>query len=103
MEIEKQSFENVHEYTMWNESFSRVIASARLKQGGSEVVLETINVEHGYRGNGVGTRLLQRIIEDFAQHRLSAWVFEGRTAWYERNGFRRSGEMKGNLVKVVVA
>ena len=43
---------------------------------------------------------LKKIIDDFSCCNLYAWVFKGRTNWYERNGFEIFGQ-DGDLIKVV--
>ncbi len=102
MNIERISTDGAHEYFVWDDNFSRVVATARLKDGekGTEILM--INVERGMRGRGLGTTLLKRLLEDFSYSILYAWVFRGRATWYERNGFRR-GAMDGDLVKVVAS
>jgi N-acetylglutamate synthase-like GNAT family acetyltransferase len=102
MDIERISAEGAHEYFVWDDNFSRVVATARLKDGeeGTEILM--INVERGMRGRGLGTTLLKRLVEDFSCSTLYAWVFKGRTDWYERNGFK-IWTTDGDLVKVAAS
>lgn len=102
MDIERISKEDDHEYLVWDDNFSKVVATARLKgsDGGTEIIM--INVERMMRGSGIGTALLKRLVEDFSSCNLYAWVFRGRTDWYERNGFEILGR-EGDLIKVVAS
>jgi N-acetylglutamate synthase-like GNAT family acetyltransferase len=102
MDIERRSIEDDHEYLVWDDNFSKVVATARLKGSveGTEILM--INVERMMRGSGIGTTLLKRIIEDFSCCNLYAWVFTDRTDWYERNGFEILVR-DGDLIKVAAS
>ena len=102
MDIERVSSEDAHEYLVWNDNFSKIVATARLKGGeeGTEILM--INVERGMRGKGLGTTLLKRLFEDFSCCALYAWVFKDRADWYERNGFKILAK-DGDLIKVVAS
>jgi N-acetylglutamate synthase-like GNAT family acetyltransferase len=102
MDIERISRESAHEYLVWDDNYSRVVATARLKgqDEGTEILM--INVERGMRGSGVGTTLLKRLIEDFSCCNLYAWVFKDRADWYKRNGFEILAR-DGDLIKVVAS
>ncbi len=102
MDIESISKEDSREYLMWDDNFSKVIATARLKIKEEDIEILMINVDRGMRGNGLGTALLKRMVEDFSCCNLYAWVFKGRTDWYRRNGFEISGS-SGDLIKVVAS
>jgi N-acetylglutamate synthase-like GNAT family acetyltransferase len=102
MDIESISKEDSREYLMWDDNFSKVIATARLKIKEGDIEILMINVARGMRGNGLGTALLKRMVEDFSCCTLYAWVFRDRTDWYKRNGFEISGR-SGDLIKVVAS
>lgn len=87
---------------MWDDNFSRVVATARLKIKDEDIEILMINVERGMRGNGLGTMLLKRMVEDFSCCTLYAWVFKDRVDWYERNGFETLGR-DGDLIKVAAS
>ena len=100
MDIERISTKSAHEYLVWDDNLSKVIATARLKGSkAEEIEIMMINVERGMRGKGLGTTLLKRMLEDFSCCTLCAWVFKDRVRWYERNGFEVMGT-DGDLVKV---
>lgn len=100
MNIEKNFEKDRCEYLIWNESYSRVIGTARveLSEGGAEI--KVINIENSYRGNGIGTKLLKKIVDDFSDRQIFIWAFKGREEWYERNGFRVMAR-EGKLTKLV--
>lgn len=94
MHIEKTCEGDTHRYECWDTS--SVIAVAIVRDGESAHIVE-INVNREWRGKGIGSWLLNLIKEDFGGKRITAEVFKERESWYERNGFRRTGE-KGHLV-----
>jgi N-acetylglutamate synthase-like GNAT family acetyltransferase len=100
MKIEKISNGEHSEYLLWNECYSRVIGTARVVTRNGSAEIEVINIDHDYRGKNLGTKLLERVIQDFSGKELFVWTFKGRTAWYERNGFK-AAEANGALVKMV--
>lgn len=102
MDIELISSKGAHEYLVWDDNFSRVVATARLKKGDNDIEIQMINVERGMRGKGLGTALLKQMLEDFSSCTLYAWVFKGRAGWYERNGFE-VWTCDGDLVKMVAS
>jgi N-acetylglutamate synthase-like GNAT family acetyltransferase len=100
MEVEFSTQGDSHEYLVWDDNLSKVIATARLKERNRRVEIAVVNVDRGYRGEGIGSMLLNKIISDFSEMELIAWVFRERVSWYERNGFKARRE-KGCLVEVV--
>jgi len=100
MQIEKLSSGAHSEYLLWNECYSRVIGTARVATKNGSAEIEVINIDQDYRGKNLGTKLLERVIQDFSEKELFTWTFEGRTKWYERNGFK-AAETNGTLVKML--
>jgi|Deesub1362A_J573_1020465.scaffolds.fasta_scaffold00016_137 N-acetylglutamate synthase-like GNAT family acetyltransferase len=101
MNIEHFDSIDSHEYLVWDENYSRIIASARIKKINEGFELKIINVERWYRGEGVGSMLLNKIVADFSDTTLIAWVFSSRVEWYLKNGFKVK-ERAGRLVKVEI-
>jgi ribosomal protein S18 acetylase RimI-like enzyme len=101
MHIDRIADNGTYEYLVWDDNFSRVIASARLREREGNIEIEMINVDRGFRGEGIGSTLLSRIVSDFERSTLTAWVFEQRVRWYERNGFKIISK-EGGLVKVII-
>jgi len=99
MRIDRTDYQGSHKYKCWDEYNCSIVASAVVKRDSDHVYLQDINVGSCYRGQGIGTVLLKRIMQDF-NSRIVADVFEDRVPWYERNGFRKLGKVK-NLVRVV--
>ncbi len=87
MNIERHSEDSIHNYLVWDENYSRVISRAIVLENDRAVELRTIDVDRTHRGSGIGTSLLRRIISDFSDRKIVAWVFEGRVDWYVKNGF----------------
>jgi len=100
MNVEKLSSGEHSEYLLWNESYSRVIGTARVAARNGSAEIEVINIEQDYRGKNLGTKLLEKVIQDFSEKELFTWTFNGRVEWYERNGFKPV-ETNGTLVKMV--
>ncbi len=100
MQIERLDSGNMYQYILWDENGSRVIGGATiLPQAERLVHLKNINVAGERRGEGLGNMLLERILMDFQGFEITAEVFEGRVAWYERHGFKRVSK-HGTLVKL---
>lgn len=99
MNIERHSEDSIHNYLIWDENYSRVICRAVVLENGVSVELRTIDVDRMYRGSGLGTGLLRRIISDFSDREIFAWVFEARADWYARNGFVTEGS-RNNIMKM---
>lgn len=70
-----------------------------MKRVSDHVYLQDINIASAYRGQGIGTELLQRIVNDF-ELPVVADVFKDRVRWYERNGFQL-GDNSQHLVRMV--
>ena len=99
MRIDKLTTPTGCKYECWDVYECSIVGSAVVRIGPDHVYLQDINIASAYRGQGIGSELLHRIIED---HDLPvvADVFEDRVPWYERNGFRRTGRAR-NLVRMV--
>ncbi len=92
MKIERKRKENRSEYLVWNDSRSQIIAGATLKEADDPVRLERIDVKRNLRDNGIGTKLLKRILSDFDDSEIVAEVFSARVDWYRRHGFEPEEE-----------
>jgi len=76
------------------------MASAVVLERDDHIYIEDINVGSIYRGRGVGTGLLNRILADFKDRPITANVFEARVPWYRRHGFEPVGKTS-NLIEIV--
>jgi len=99
MWIERYESDGRWDYVVWNDFGSRVIGNAVIERKRGTTVLDKINVSRTRRGEGVGSELLNQILQDFESDELVAYAFEGRVGWYLRHGFEPVGK-RGLLVKV---
>lgn len=100
MQIDKIEYEDQNEYYMWDENFSKILAYAMVEKGDGLAKIQIINVASEFRNNGMGSKLLAKILEDFEGVDITALTFEDRIAWYERHGFSVEGK-EGDLIKVL--
>jgi len=99
MLIDRFELPRGYRYILWNESGSVVIGSAVIERSEDSVLLRDINLGREFRGEGVGTRLLEYILEDLGEFEIRVRTFRGRVGWYERHGFQRIREI-GELVEM---
>lgn len=86
------------EYLYW--SAWQVAARAVVKEGEEQAVIKLINVAHHFRGRGIGSWLLDRVVSDFGDKALVTWTFGPRVEWYRRRGFYRE-VAEDSIVKMV--
>lgn len=86
-------------YKVWNEYQTHIIGTATVKRNKRPLVLENINVHRNRRDNGIGSELLQKVISDYEDSTIIAWVFDDRVDWYKRHGFTKEKETE-ELVKM---
>lgn len=92
--------EEEFEYYVWDEDYSRILAYALVEKLNGSIKIQVINVASDFRNNGIGSRLLARILEDFADFEIFAYTFEDRIAWYQRHGFEVV-DKNGQLFKMI--
>lgn len=69
-----------------------VIASFHTRSGGS-MYIDFFALDEAYRGNGLGTQLVQEFLSGLVEKNGSIHLFprnEAVAQWYVRNGFRES-------------
>lgn len=93
MEIETHESGDTRKYLAWDDWGSRVVGSATLHDGEEPVLLKEISISRRLRGDGLGSKLLRRIMNDFEGSTIEAEVFEARLDWYRRHGFEVVEEM----------
>ena len=96
--LEVMASDETREYLYWGTA--EVIARAVVVEREEEAEIKLINVARHRRGEGLGSRLLERIISDFSHKNIATWTFNGRAEWYERNGFEIAEE-RASLLKMV--
>jgi ribosomal protein S18 acetylase RimI-like enzyme len=89
-----------YEYYVWDDDLSRILAYALVEKHNGSIRIQIINVASDFRNNGIGSKLLARILEDFASFEIIAYTFEDRIAWYQRHGFEVAGKT-GQLFKMI--
>lgn len=99
MKIEHTMEKGVHRYECWDDYGCSVVAFAVVVEKRDCVYLKEINVGSSYRGLGIGTALLRRVLDDFSGRDLFANVFKDRIRWYQRYGFETLGD-KGDLTEI---
>ncbi|MBS3814937.1 MAG: GNAT family N-acetyltransferase [Hadesarchaea archaeon] len=99
MRIEKKNTDQGCKYMVWDNPGTRVIGRAILKEKPECTLIKDINIQRNLRGNGLGSKLLKKIFEDFENTKIVANVFEERVNWYQRHGFKTE-DSKDQLVKV---
>lgn len=99
MEIERHDSGDLHKYLVWDKMGSSVVGSATLLDSRDPVLLKEISINRKLRGNGLGSELLSRIVEDFEDSAIEAEIFEARLEWYRRHGFEVEEE-KEDLFRV---
>jgi len=65
------------------------------RRSGSSMYIEYFALEEAYRGNGLGTQLLQDYLKEFLTEKGSIHLYpmdENLTRWYVRNGFTESNK-----------
>ncbi len=77
----------VFEYWVYDEYDIGVIAYAKITYNDECVEINVINVNRDYRGRGIGSLLLERIINDHSDHPIFVETFEYLIRWYEGFGF----------------
>ncbi len=97
--IAEESCINV-EYRIPDEIMPTFIGVARVREYEDEVAIEIINVNPNRRGQGIGTRLLKQIVNDYDNYSLTVTTFPNLEEWYEEFGFEKTYK-KGNLIHMI--
>lgn len=99
MQVEKISARETSQYLAWDDFGSRIIGRATVVRSGDSALVQHIDISREYRGNGAGSELLKIILSDLEGLEVKTTTFEGRVKWYEKHGFRRTGE-RNKLVEM---
>lgn len=86
-------------YEVWNDYKTQVIGGAVLDESGEDVAIKKINIQRNRRAHGIGSQLLEKIVSDYEDTVLKAWVFQARVNWYKRHGFQKEKENE-DLIKM---
>ncbi|MHA1713104.1 MAG: GNAT family N-acetyltransferase [Candidatus Ranarchaeia archaeon] len=83
------------QYTVYDDLGISVIAQAVCTDNGNDVRIDLVSVNRGYRGKGVGTRLLNKLLDQFSHRPMVVTTWPNLVPWYSRFGFRVVGQLKG--------
>ena len=75
------------EYLMYDPLEISVIGRAVCTNTGSTIHVDLINVNHGFRGQGHGSQLLNAIISDQGHQTLTTDTWDHLVSWYSAFGF----------------
>jgi GNAT superfamily N-acetyltransferase len=84
-----------YEYLIQDDLEIAVIARAVCYDDGEKVSVDLINVNRDFRGKGLGSQLLVKIISQFKDKNLITSTWKYLVPWYEKYGFRVIGRNKG--------
>ncbi|MHA1505813.1 MAG: GNAT family N-acetyltransferase [Candidatus Asgardarchaeia archaeon] len=86
---------------IWEYEFSydciNTLGFAKVIEYKDYVELRYINVDREYRGNGIGSTLLNHIIEEFPDKDIIVETFKERINWYSKFQFHVE-KTNGNLI-----
>ena len=84
-----------YEYVIHDDLEITVIARAVCTDDGEKVSVDLINVSRDFRGRGLGSQLLVKILDQFKRKNLITSTWKYLVPWYESYGFRVIGNNKG--------
>ncbi|MBS7287451.1 MAG: GNAT family N-acetyltransferase [Candidatus Freyarchaeota archaeon] len=79
--------EPVFEYRIYDDYGVGVVAYARVLRGEGWAEIKVINVNRDYRGRGIGSLLLARIVDDHSGFTIVVETFKHLVNWYRRFNF----------------
>lgn len=79
--------EHVFEYRIYDDYGVGVVAYARVLRGEGWAEIKVINVNRDYRGKGIGSLLLARIVNDHSASTIVVETFKYLIDWYKRFNF----------------
>ena len=98
IDVRKKVYEDS---TVWEYEFSydgiNTLGFAKVIEYEDYVELRYINVDREYRGNGIGSALLNHIIEEFSDKDIIVETFNERVDWYSKFQFHVE-KTNGNLI-----
>lgn len=75
-------------FNLFDKEGISIIANAIIHEYDSFVEIKYINVSREYRGYGIGTMLLLKILKKFNNKNIYVETFSERIRWYSKFGFR---------------
>ena len=87
-EVEQHGNYQKYEYFVYDVYGIGVIGYGVVYRRNGFAEIRVINVHRGYRGEGIGSLMLQKIVEDHSQETICVKTFDSLVHWYERFGFK---------------
>lgn len=91
-EIKQTGEYRKYEYLVYDIYGIGVIGYGVVYQKDDSAEIKVINVDRSYRGEGIGSSMLQRIVEDHSMRSIRVRTFDSLIPWYERFGFKVDSE-----------
>ena len=86
--LQKQEGLNVWQLNVYDEEEIYLVATATVYEDQKMAEIKYINVNRDFRGNGVGSKLLEKIVSKFKDKELIVETFRERVNWYQKFGFK---------------
>jgi len=77
---------------LWFEADGEPVATLRVLDDGAERAIGRVATAAGWRGSGLAARLMEEALATYGQGPLHLGAQAYLQGWYERFGFRQSGE-----------
>src|SRR3712207_5354836 len=90
-ELDGRDLEPATEH-LWFESGGVPVATLRVLDDGPERAIGRVATAEGWRGHGLAARLMEEALTTYGDGPLHLGAQAHLESWYERFGFRRSGE-----------
>jgi N-acetylglutamate synthase-like GNAT family acetyltransferase len=87
-ETEQTSECQKYEYFVYDIYGIGVVGYGVVYQKDDSAEIKVINVSRYHRGEGIGSRMLQRIVDDHSNRNIHVKTFDSLIQWYEKFGFK---------------
>lgn len=91
-EIERTEDYLKYEYFVYDIYGIGIIGYGLVYQKDGSAEIKVINVDRNHRGEGIGSSMLQRIVDDHSEKDIHVKTFHSLISWYERFGFKVDSE-----------
>ncbi len=91
-EIEQTGEYQKYEYLVYDIYGITIIGYGAVYRKGDSAEIKVINVDRYRRGEGIGSSILHKIVEDHTKRNIYVRTFDSLIPWYEKFGFRADSE-----------
>ncbi|MGQ9720667.1 MAG: GNAT family N-acetyltransferase [Candidatus Jordarchaeum sp.] len=77
-----------YEYLVYDIYGIGVIGYGVVYQNRDSAEIKVINVDRYHRGEGIGSSMLERIVEDHSEKNIQVKTFDSLIPWYQKFGFK---------------